>query len=651
MKRILAALTGLCLLLGPVVQAAEPPSAATQARQKAIQAALPFEDAQDFDFARRGFVATRKDPVIRRADGGIAWDLSSSDFLKGEAPASVNPSLWRQGQLLSIHGLFQVSERIWQVRGFDLANITFVAGDSGWIIIDPLTSVESARAALELANEHLGARPVVAVIYTHSHVDHFGGARGVVDTALLEAGKVRIIAPHGFLEEAVSENVIAGAAMGRRANFQFGHRLAPGPEGRISSGIGQAVSQGTISLIAPTEIIDKTGQMLTIDGVRMEFQYTPGTEAPAEMNIYFPDWRVLCMAENANPTMHNVLTPRGALVRDAKVWADYLGQSLTLYGERTDVMFTSHGWPRFGGQVVRDYLASHRDAYKYLHDQTVRLLNQGYVGAEIAARIELPPVLARQWYNRGYYGSMAFNSRAVYQRYMGWYDANPVNLAPIPPADAARRYVKAMGGRDKVLALAAEAHAAGDYPWAATLLNHVVLADPSDRAAREALATAYDQLGWQDESAIGRNMYLTGAQELRQGPPKGTGPATASLDMVRSLPTPMIFDLMAVRLDPAKVGDAEVSVIFAFPERNERYRVQVRNRVLTAQPVGEDATADATFTLPRDLFLQSLFTGKPLAGEVMAGRAKVSGDIGALQRLTGWFDAPKGDFPIVWRPE
>jgi alkyl sulfatase BDS1-like metallo-beta-lactamase superfamily hydrolase len=651
MKKLLTGIVGLAFLLGPIVQAAEPPSATTQARQKSTRAALPFDDTRDFEFARRGFIGTRKDPVIPRDGGGVAWNLSDYDFLKGEAPASVNPSLWRQAQLLSIHGLFQVSERIWQVRGFDLANITFVAGDSGWIIIDPLTTVETARAALELANERLGARPVVAVIYTHSHVDHFGGARGVVDAALLEAGKVRIIAPHGFLEEAVSENVIAGVAMSRRANFQFGQRLSPGPEGRISSGIGQAVANGAISLIAPTETIDRTGQILTVDGVRMAFQYTPGTEAPAEMNIHFPDWRVLCMAENANPTMHNVLTPRGALVRDAKVWADYLTEALVLFGDQTDVMFTSHGWPRFGGPVVRDYLASHRDAYKYLHDQTVRLLNQGYVGAEIAARIELPPVLARQWYNRGYYGSMAFNSRAVYQRYMGWYDANPVNLAPIPPAQAASRYVKAMGGRDKVLALAAEAHAAGDYPWAATLLNHLVLADPSDTAAREQLARAYDQMGWQDESAIGRNMYLTGAQELRQGAPKASGPATASLDMVRSLPTPMIFDLMAVRLDPAKVGDAEVSVIFVFPERNERYRVQVRNRVLTALPVDEAAKADATFTLPRDLFLQSLFTGKPLAGEVMAGRAKVSGDVGALQRLTGWFDAPKGDFPIVWRPQ
>jgi len=638
------------LLIAAPVHAAEAPSGATRAAQARLKAELPFADRQDFDFASRGFLGSRTDPLIKRADGGVAWDLSAFDFLQAEAPDTVNPSLWRQAQLLSKHGLFQVSDRIWQVRGFDLANMTLVAGDTGWIIIDPLTTVETARAALQLANDKLGARPVAAVIFTHSHTDHFGGVRGVVDEKDVLSGKVRVIAPQGFLEEAVSENVIAGTAMSRRAEYQFGINLTPGPDGQISSGIGQAVAKGTISLIAPNETIDHTGQTATVDGVEIEFQFTPGTEAPAEMNFYFPQWRILCMAENANATMHNVLTPRGALVRDAKVWADGLSDSIALFGARTDVMFTSHGWPRFGREVIVDYLSSHRDAYKYLHDQTVRLMNQGYVGEEIADRIALPPVLARQWFNRGYYGTMSFNSRAVYQRYMGWYDANPVNLAAMPPAEEARRYVEAMGGAKKVEALARVAHDKGDYAWAATLLNNVVLADPADKGAREALAAAYDQMGYQAESSLWRNMYLTGAAELRGGvaEPRTN---TAAFDVVRSLPSQMIFDLMAVRLAPEKVKDGQVSVIFAFPERNERFLVTVRNQVLIARPAAADARADATLTLPRALFLQSLFTGKSLAGEVLAGNAKAEGDVGALRRLTSWFDAPKGGFPVITRPE
>ena len=648
MRGLIATLVGLSLITTPAL-AAEAPSAATIKAQADLKKTLPFEDRQDFDFASRGYLGSLADPVIRRADGAVAWDLSAYDFLAGEAPDTVNPSLWRQAQLLSKSGLFQVSETIWQVRGFDVSNITFIKGQTGWIIIDPLTTAEVARAAYALVTEKLGARPIVAVIYTHSHTDHFGGVKGVINQADVDAGKVRVIAPDGFLEEAVSENVIAGVAMSRRASYQFGTGLAPGVDGQVSSGIGKGISKGTITLIAPTVSIHKTGEILTVDGVRIEFQVTPGTEAPAEMNMYFPDLRILCMAENANATMHNVLTPRGALVRDAKAWAGYLTESLNLYGARTDVMFTSHGWPRFGGDVVRGYLADHRDAYKYLHDQTVRMMNQGYVGAEIANRIALPPVLAREWFNRGYYGTMSFNSRAVYQRYMGWYDANPVHLAVLPPADEAGRYVEAMGGAARVMALAKAAHDKGDDRWAATLLNNVVLAQPANSEAREALAGVYDQMGYQAESSLWRNIYLTAAAELRGG--VKPGPAAGSSDMIANLPTPMIFDLMAVRLDPAKAGDAELRIQFVFPERNERYLVQVRHGVLIAGPAAEGAEADATLTLPRALLLQSMFTGAPLAPKVMSGEAKVEGNPLALQKLVGWFDKPAGGFPIVTRPE
>ena len=648
MRRLLTTLM-VSLVLAAPAQAAEAPSAATIKAQAQLKKTLPFEDKQDFDFATRGYLGTLSDPVIRRADGAVAWDLTAYDFVQGDAPDTVNPSLWRQAQLLSKSGLFQVSETIWQVRGFDVSNITFIKGQTGWIVIDPLTTAEVAKAAYALVTEKLGARPIVAVIYTHSHTDHFGGVKGVISQADVDAGKVQVIAPHGFLEEAVSENVIAGVAMSRRANYQFGTGLVPGVDGQMTSGIGKGISRGSITLIAPTVSIHKTGETLVVDGVKIQFQVTPGTEAPAEMNIYFPDLKVLCMAENANPTMHNVLTPRGALVRDAKAWAGYLSEALGLYGDRTEVMFTSHGWPRFGGQVVRDFLADHRDAYKFLHDQTVRLMNQGYVGAEIANRIALPPVLAREWFNRGYYGTMSFNSRAVYQRYMGWYDANPVNLAVLPPADQAGRYVEAMGGAAKVIALAQAAYDKGDYRWAATLLNNGVLSQPGSADAKAALARTYDQMGYQAESSLWRNMYLTGAAELRGGvrPSLSAG----SPDMIANLPSPMIFELLAVRLDPAKVGDAQLRILFVFPDRKERYLVQVRNQVLTAEPAAEGARADATLTLPRALLLQSLFTGASLAPKVMSGEAKIDGSPLALQKLVGWFDRPAGDFPIVTRPE
>ena len=648
MRGLIATLVGLSLATTPAL-AAEAPSAATIRAQAALKKTLPFEDRQDFDFATRGYLGTLADPIIRRADGAVAWDLTAYDFLQGDAPDTVNPSLWRQAQLLSKSGLFQVSETIWQVRGLDVSNITFIKGQTGWIVIDPLTTAEVAKAAYALVTEKLGARPIVAVIYTHSHTDHFGGVKGIVSQADVDAGKVQIIAPDGFLEEAVSENVIAGVAMSRRANYQFGTNLTPGVDGQMTSGIGKGISKGTITLIAPTVSIHRTGEDLTVDGVRIVFQVTPGTEAPAEMNLYFPDLKVLCMAENANPTMHNVLTPRGALVRDAKAWAGYLSESLRLYGDRTDVMFTSHGWPRFGGDVVRGFLADHRDAYKYLHDQTVRLMNQGYVGAEIANKIALPPVLAREWFNRGYYGTMSFNSRAVYQRYMGWYDANPVHLAVLPPADEAGRYVEAMGGTAKVLTLAQTAYDKGDYRWAATLLNNVVLSAPSNAGAKEALARAYDQMAYQAESSLWRNMYLMGAAELRGGVQASL--SAGSPDMIANLPTPMIFDLLAVRLDPAKAGDAELRVLFVFPDRKERYLVQVRHQVLTAEPAAEGVKADATLTLPRAMLLQSLFTGAPLAARVMSGEAKIDGNPLALQKLVGWFDKPAGGFPIVTRPE
>lgn len=641
--------SAVAILGAPLIaHAGEPASAITAERQKAMAQALPLSDRQDFEFADRGFLGTRADPLIKRADGAVAWNLAAYDFLKGEPPATVNPSLWRQAQLLAKHGLYQVSDSVWQVRGFDVSNITFIKGDAGWVVVDPLTTAETAKAALDLVTEKLGARPIKAVIYTHSHSDHFGGVRGVVDQKDVEAGKVAIIAPEGFMKEVVSENVLAGNAMARRAQYQFGIMLPPGVEGQISSGIGQGIARGTITLIPPTQSISQTGQELVLDGVRFRFQYTPNTEAPAEMNFYLPDLRILDMAENANPAMHNVLTPRGALVRDSKAWADGLTESIRLFADGSDLMITSHGWPRFGRDTVKAVLEQHRDAYKYLHDQSVRLLNHGLTGDEIAAQIALPPSLAKDWFNRGYYGSMSFNSRAVYQRYMGWYDANPVHLAPSPPAETGKRYVAAMGGADKVKALAAEAAKAGDYAWAASLLNHLVMADDGDKAARTQLAAVYEQLGYQTENAIWRNMYLTATDELRGGVRK-TPASMASLDMLQGLPSQMIFDVLAIRLNAEKVGDARLKLAFVFPERNERFLVEVRNRVLVAQPLVEGEKLDATLTVARPVFLDSLFRGAPLLPKILTGEVKLEGDRSAMGRLSGWFDAFPNDFPIVTR--
>jgi alkyl sulfatase BDS1-like metallo-beta-lactamase superfamily hydrolase len=550
-----------------------------------------------------------------------------------------------------------VRDRVYQVRGFDVSNMTIVVGDTGLIIIDPLTSAETAQAALALARRTIGDLPVRAVIYTHSHVDHFGGVRGVADPADVAAGRVEIIAPEGFMEHAVTENVIAGNAMGRRAQYQFGAALRPGPDGQMTSGIGIAISAGTFTLIPPTRTIalshrdreplralgDLVRQPLTIDGVTMEFQLTPDTEAPAEMNVFFPDLRVLCLAENANATMHNVLTPRGALVRDAKAWADYLTQSLRLYGPRTDIMITSHAWPRFGRERVRDFIASHRDAYKYLHDQTVRLMNAGYTDREIAERVRLPEPLASRWFNRGYYGTMMHNSRAVYQRYMGWYDANPANLNPLPPEEEAARFVRAMGGAERVLAEGRRAFDEGDYRWAARVLNHLIFAAPDNRQARALLARTHRQMAYQAESAIWRNMYLMAAQELENGVAQ-RGAGVQSADLVAATPTSYILDLLAVRLNPERLGSRRYAFNLVFPERNERFAVTIANGVLVHE---RDVMLDApTVTAPRAAFLQAMAT-QTLSRAVLSGAVRISGARRSLEGLGEVFDTPDPNFAIV----
>ncbi|HEX4302810.1 MAG TPA: alkyl sulfatase dimerization domain-containing protein [Rhizomicrobium sp.] len=610
------------------------------------RALVAADDRQDFDFAARGFIATRKDPVIARADGRAAFDLSSYDFLKGPAPATANPSLWRQAQILTQHGLFRVAERIYQVRGFDVSTISFIDAGSGWIVVDPLTTVEVARAAYDLVTEHLGRKPVAAVIYSHSHVDHYGGVGGVATAAEAASGAITVIAPEGFLEHAVSENIIAGPAMSRRARFQFGLTLPRGAQGEMTSGLGPCPSLGSLSLIAPNLLITQTGQEVTIGDVTMVFQLTPGTEAPAEMNFYLPQFRAVFMAENANLTMHNLLPARGALVRDAKAWADYLTEAIRLFGAKSDVMFAAHGIPRFGQAEIVRFLANHRDAYKFLHDQTVRLMNAGFTGPEIAEVLKLPDILSKQWFNRGYYGTMSHNSKAVYQRYMGWYDANPANLNPLPPEPAAKRYVEAMGGADAVLALAEKAVRGGEPRWAATLLNHLVFADEHNKPAREALAKVYAQLAFESEAGTWRNIYLTGAQELTTGVVK-LPPAGLSPDVLSATTTPMLLDFAAVRVNPEKAAAAAFKINIELTDRGETHLVTVENGVLIHEAGISDREAGATVRLARPALLMTLFAGVPAAGLVSSGAIAITGDAALYDALVSLIDPIVPNFPVV----
>ena len=562
----------------------------------ADRAGLPFGDTADFAATERGLIDAG-DPVIRNDKGEVVWDNGSYSFLTGEAPDTVHPSLWRQSTLVARQGLFEVTGGIYQVRGYDLSNMSVIEGDTGIIVIDPLISAETAAAALALYRKHRGDRPVVAVIHTHSHVDHFGGVKGVVSQDDVDAGRVQIIAPEGFVEHAISENVYAGTAMGRRAGYMYGAALSRGPKGGVGAGLGQTTSSGTITLIDPTVTITATGQELTVDGVRMVFQMAPGTEAPAEMHFYFPDHRALCMAENATHNLHNLLTLRGALVRDPHIWAYYLTEAIELFASESDVVFASHHWPTWGTANIIEFLTTQRDLYAYLHDQTLRLLNQGYTGPEIAEMIELPPALEQAWHTHGYYGSVSHNVKAIYQRYLGWYDGNPARLWQHPPQEKARRYVEFMGGADEVVAKARRSFGEGDLRWAAEVLDHVVFADPGHAAAKSLLADVFEQLGYGSENGTWRCEFLSAAMELRTGN-FGTPTAAASADIVSHLSPDMLFGALAVQVDGPKAWNLDLAIRWDLPDHGASYRTTLHNGVLTYvkdsdKPVGLTLTVPA----------------------------------------------------------
>lgn len=621
-------------------------TATTASANSDVAAALDLADAADLERVRHGRLGGLDRLVVRHDQHGEPiLDTADWDFLDDDAPSSVNPSLWRQARLNREHGLYQLAPKVYQVRGYDISNLSLIEGDTGWIVIDPLTSTETARAAMDLVREHLGERPVTAVIYTHSHLDHFAGIAGVIDLDDLETRKVPIVAPVGFLEEAVAENVVAGPAMLRRAGYMFGNYLPRGAQAQVDCGLGRSVPAGSLSLVAPTHEITATGEELTLDGVRIVFQLTPECEAPAEMMFHFPDLRALCVAENCTSVMHNLYTLRGAQARDALSWSKYINEALRLFGDDTDLVFASHNWPRLGAEDVRHYLATQRDTYRYLHDQTMRLANSGLVMTEIAEELELPPSLAGEMGNRGYYGTVSHNSKAVYQRYLGWFDANPANLNPYPPVESATRYVDYMGGAAAVLERARRDFEDGDYRWVAQVVNHVVFAEPGNTEARELQAAALEQLGYQAESGPWRNFYLTGAQELRDGVPTGV-PLNDPSPLLRAMTIEMIFDVLGVRLDGPRADGESLAVGWRFPDIGEEWTLRLEHAALSAWPA-LDSDVGATLTMPRDALTAMLVNPASLQGAVQDGTVTIDGDAGVLLRLFGLLSPPAPNFAII----
>lgn len=620
-------------------------------RKFAGQHGLDFQDKQDFQDAERGFIATIKDPQIKNKEGRTVYDASSFDFTRDKpAPDTVNPSLWRVSQLNAKHGLFKVTDGIYQIRGFDLSNMTIIEGKEGLIIIDPLISEETARAGLELYYQEVkqpetGKRPVKAVIYSHSHVDHFGGVKGVATEEDVASGKTRILGPAEFMKEAVSENVYAGNAMGRRSTYMYAAPFNKDPKGTVGSGLGTASSSGTITVIPPTDTIKKTGETRTIDGVDMEFMMAQGTEAPSEMLMYFPQFKALCSSEDATHTMHNLYTLRGAQVRDASKWWKVLDEAIQRYGDKTEILFAQHHWPKWGKERISKFLANERDGYKYMHDRTLNLINKGYTPVEIAEMIKLPAELDKQWYFRGYYGTLNHNAKAIYQRYMGWYDGNPANLYALPPVEAAKRYVELAGGAGKMIDNAQKAFDKGDYRWTAEVLKHVVFADPQNRKARNLAADALEQLGYQAESGPWRNEFLVGAYELRNGLLKNPLDLV-STDILSNLTPEMLFDYMGISLNGEKAKDQSLSFNWV-DEEGKQHGFWIENEVLMYREGKPVDHPDAVITSDKLHFTLVVMQAVPLKEALDKGMLKIEGNADKFNDLLGCLDKFNVNFNII----
>lgn len=600
---------------GEAAEGNKPASSYTVQANKEVYNKLDFNDEQEREFASRGLLAAPERLEIKNDAGKVVWSQAAYEFLDKQAPDTANPSLWRNAQLNHYYGLFEVTDGIYQVRGYDMSNITFVKGNTGWIIFDPLMSVECSKAAKALVDEQLGKFPVKAIIYSHSHIDHYGGVRGILDMEnpeqFIKENGISIIAPEGFEENVVSENVYAGMAMGRRAAYQYGVLLEPGETGRLSIGIGMGQSVGHTSYISPTDIITTTGEKRVIDGVTMEFQMTPGTEAPSEMNTWFPEKKALWVAENCTGTLHNLYTLRGAQVRDGNKWAHYIMEAQTRYGKDVQVTFQAHNWPHWGNKVIKDYMTNTALAYKFINDQTLFYINQGLTQNEIAYKLRLPDPLEKVWYTRQYYGTVAHNSKAVYERYMGWYDANPVNLNKLPPEDTAIKTVEYMGGSKAILEKARKDYEEGKYQWVAEVTNHIVFAEPNNQEARDLCADAMEQLAYQAESGTWRNAYLCGAKELRDGsiPFANVGGST---DVRTKMNSELMLDYIGICLDNNAAQDLNFTANLNLTDTGEKYLLTVKSGVLVYQKGIQSPTADATWIMPKEGLFTILSKNKEL---------------------------------------
>jgi alkyl sulfatase BDS1-like metallo-beta-lactamase superfamily hydrolase len=620
---------------------------ATRAANDAFVKALPFSDRADFDDAKRGFIATLPDGVIAGPGGRPAFDTKPYAFLqKDEVPATVNPSLWRQAQLNAVNGLFKVTERVYQVRGLDISNMTIIEGERGLILIDPLLSNETAKAALDLYLANRPAKPVAAVIYSHSHIDHFGGAKGVTSAEDAASGQVKVIAPDGFMEHAVAENVIAGNAMTRRAQFQFGSTLPVGERAQVDTGLGKALARGTASLIAPNDVIKQAYETRSVDGVEIEFHLVPGSEAPSEMIMYFPQFKLLNMAEDATHNMHNLYTIRGAEIRDGRLWSRYIADAIERYGDKTDTVIAQHHWPIWGNARIVAFLKKQRDLYKFIHDQSVRLLNHGLTSTEIAEQLKLPQSLAIDWSSRGYYGTLSHNAKAVYQFYLGWYDANPADLNPLPRAESAKKQIEYMGGADAVLKRARDDFSAGQYRWVASVASQLVFADPSNKEARDLGADALEQLGYQSEAATWRNAYLLGAAELRAGVlPQRSG--TASAELLKGVTIDLAFDYLGVRLNAPKADGKHIVVNWTFTDLNQTYVMNLENSALTHTSGKLADKADVSLKLTRTALDAITLKQRTFADSVASGDVSISGNPLKLAELFGLLDEFSPGFEVV----
>lgn len=655
MSRLSAAvlLAGLCPGLLAAAEQPKPPTTFTEAAQAQVRQSLPFNDRADFDRVEKGLIKRPDNLVIKNDDGSVAWQLGAYDFLKATQDIpSVNPSLLRQAQLNLSYGLFKVTDGIYQVRGYDLANTTFIEGKTGWIVIDTLTTPATSKAAYALVSQELGQKPIRAIIYSHAHVDHFGGVKGLVSQEQVDKGEVQIIAPKGFMEAAIKENVMAGNAMIRRATYQYGTELPKGPQGQVDMAIGKGVAHGPLSIIAPTKLIDGELQDLEIDGVPFTFQNTPGTESPAEMNVWLPQQKALLMAENVTATLHNLYTLRGAETRDPLGWSKYINEALHRFGDKAEVMFAVHNWPRWGHEDIVHTLEKQRDMYGYLNDQTLHLANNGVTINQIHERLKVPPELANEWFNRGYHGSVSHNVRAVVNKYLGYYDSNPATLNPLAPEDSAKKYVEFMGGADHLLQMAKASFDKGEYRWVVEVVNKLVFADPSNQAARNLQADALEQLGYQAENAGWRNSYLVAAQELRNGVPRNLPSLRVSNpDALAAMDTGLLFDYLGVRMNAQKAEGEDFSINLVLPDRNEQYLLELKNSHLNNIKGVQSENAGQTVTIDRaDLNRLMLKEVSPVR-LVFEGKLKSSGNPLLLAKLFGLLEDFDFWFDVVTPPE